>query len=322
MTPGRKCLWIGLLSLLAPSALAGSAADAQTYPASPVRFITQMAAGSGTDPAMRIVVDQLGKMWGQQTVLVNQPGAGGSIAARSAATAAPDGNTLFMAVASTFTSLPVTQRLPFNVDEFVPIGFVGEVPIAIAATPSLPVKSLPELIALSKKQPGKLNVGFGITGGVTHLTVELFRKRAGADLTTVAYPGSAQAMSDALSGRIQVFVDGLAGPIAGGQLKLLGIAAPGRVSTHPDIPAVTETVPGFVATGWFVLVAPPRTPAAIVAKVSDDLRAVLGNPEVRQRLSALSVSTRSMSTKELRDFIGSEQKLWKPVIDQLGLATQ
>jgi len=302
---------------------ASSWANAQTYPAAPVRFVTQLAAGTGTDPAMRIVVDQLGKMWGQQTVLVNQPGAGGTLAARSIAAASPDGHTLYMAVASTFTSLPVTQRnLPFNVDDFVPIGFVGEVPIAIAVTPTLPVNSLSELIAFSRKNPGKLNVGFGIIGGVTHLAAELFRKRSGADLTAVAYPGSAQAMSDVVSGRIQVFIDGLAGPIAGGQLKLLAIAAPERVTTHPDIPTVAETVPGFVATGWFVLVAPPRTPAGIVAKASDDLRIALSNAEVRQRLNALNVTTRVMSAQGLREFIRGEQKLWRPVIDQLGLATQ
>ena len=323
MTAHSRWFRIGLLFLVATGEPEGSPAFAQSYPAAPVKFITPMAAGAGTDPAMRVVVDQLGKVWGQQTVLVNQPGAGGALAARAVATAAPDGHTLYMAVASTFTSLPLTQRnLAINVDEFVPIGFVGEVPIAIAVTPSLPVNSLSDLVALSKKHPGKFNVGFGIAGGVTHLTAELLRQRSGADLTTVPYPGAAQAMGDAVSGRIQVFVDGLAGPITGGQLKLLAIAAPQRVSTHPDIATVAETIPGFVATGWFVLVAPPRTPATIVAKASDDLRTALGNVEVRQRLNALNVSTRTMSTEGLGDFIRSEQKLWRPVIDQLGLAKQ
>jgi tripartite-type tricarboxylate transporter receptor subunit TctC len=319
----KSCFGIGLVCIAVVTAPAGLSARVQSNPTAPVKIITPMAPGTGTDPAMRIVVDQLGKLWGQQVVLVNQPGAGGALAGRTAAAAPPDGQTFFMAVASTFTSLPATQRnLPFNVDEFVPVGFVGEVPIAIAATPTLQVNSLSELIALSKKQPGKFNVGFGIPGGLTHLTAELLRNRAGADLTTIPYPGAAQALSDAVSGRIHVFVDGLAGPITRGQLKLLAIAAPERVATHPDIPTVSETIPDFVATGWFVLVAPPRTPAAIVAKASDDLRAALGNAEVRQRLDALNVSTRTMSSRELRDFIAREQKLWRPVIDRLGLAKQ
>src|SRR5437879_5308541 len=150
MTAHREWLRVGLLCLLATTAYAGSPAQAQTYPAGPVKFITQMGAGSGTDPAMRIVIDQLGKMWGQQTVLINQPGAGGALAARAAHSAAPDGHTLYMAIASTFTVLPQIQsNLPFDVSEYVPIGFVGEVPMAIAVTPAPPVNSLPALIGPS-----------------------------------------------------------------------------------------------------------------------------------------------------------------------------
>src|SRR3979490_693369 len=159
MRAHREWFRLGLICLLATHVSIASSALAQTYPAGPVKFITQLAAGSGTDPAMRIVTDRLGKIWGQQTALGHQPGvgnppgAGGAIAGRPAAPAAPDGHTLFMAIASTFTILPVTQpNLAFNVNDFVPIGFVGEVPIAIAVSPMLPVNSLPELIAHSKSQ--------------------------------------------------------------------------------------------------------------------------------------------------------------------------
>jgi tripartite-type tricarboxylate transporter receptor subunit TctC len=322
MTAQSRCFGLGLLCLATVSDSAGSTASSQAYPAGPVRFITQMAAGSGTDPAMRVVIDHLGKLWGQQAVLVNQPGAGGLLAARAAHAAPPDGHTLYMAIASTFTMLPLTQRnLPFNVDDFVPVGFVGEVPIAIAVSPKLPINSVSELVALSKKQPGQFNLGVGIHGGVTHLTAELFRNRSGADLTTVVYAGGvSQAMSDVITGRVQVLVEGLAGGMTKGQLKLLAIASPTRVTSFPDIPTVAETVPDFVASGWFVLVAPPGTPASIVQKVRKDLYAVLSKPEVRQRLEELSVSTRPMSPEQLTAFIRAEQKLWRPVIDQLGLA--
>jgi tripartite-type tricarboxylate transporter receptor subunit TctC len=196
------------------------------------------------------------------------------------------------------------------------------VPIAIAVTPSLPANSLSELVALSQKQRGKFNVGFQIRGGITHLTAELFRTRSGADLTPISYPSAAQAMTDTIGGTTQVFVDGLAGPINGSPLRLLAIAAPERVATHLDVPTVAETIPGFVATGWFVLMAPPRTPAAIAKKVSDDLLAAINDEDVRRRLAALTVSTRAMTPQQLGNFIRSEQQLWKPVIDQLGLATQ
>jgi tripartite-type tricarboxylate transporter receptor subunit TctC len=321
MRAQREWFGLELLCLLATLVSIVSSAQAQTYPAGPVKFITQLAAGSGTDPAMRIVTDRLGKMWGQQTVLVNQPGAGGALAARAVAAAAPDGHTLYMAIASTFTVLPVTQP-NLNVNDFVPIGFVGEVPIAVAVSPGFPVNSLSELISSSKQQPGTLNVAIGLRGGITHLTAELFRGRSGADLTTVFYPGSAQAISDVISGRVPILIDGLAGPIAGGQLKLLAIASTARMASRPEVPTVSETVPGFAASGWFVLVGPPGTPASIVEKVSDDLRAVLAQPDVKEKFDALSLSTRSMSPQELDQFIRSEQELWKPVINQIGLTAQ
>jgi tripartite-type tricarboxylate transporter receptor subunit TctC len=321
MRAQREWFGLELLCLLATLVSIVSSAQAQTYPAGPVKFITQLAAGSGTDPAMRIVTDRLGKMWGQQTVLVNQPGAGGALAARAVAAAAPDGHTLYMAIASTFTVLPVTQP-NLNVNDFVPIGFVGEVPIAVAVSPGFPVKSLSELISSSKQQPGTLNVAIGLRGGITHLTAELFRGRSGADLTTVFYPGSAQAIGDVISGRVPILIDGLAGPIAGGQLKLLAIASTARMASRPEVPTVSETVPGFAASGWFVLVGPPGTPASIVEKVSDDLRAVLAQPDVKEKFDALSLSTRSMSPQELDQFIRREQELWKPVINQIGLTAQ
>jgi tripartite-type tricarboxylate transporter receptor subunit TctC len=321
MRAQREWFGLELLCLLATLVSIVSSAQAQTYPAGPVKFITQLAAGSGTDPAMRIVTDRLGKMWGQQTVLVNQPGAGGALAARAVAAAAPDGHTLYMAIASTFTVLPVTQP-NLNVNDFVPIGFVGEVPIAVAVSPGFPVNSLSELISSSKQQPGTLNVAIGLRGGITHLTAELFRGRSGADLTTVFYPGSAQAIGDVISGRVPILIDGLAGPIAGGQLKLLAIASTARMASRPEVPTVSETVPGFAASGWFVLVGPPGTPASIVEKVSDDLRAVLAQPDVKEKFDALSLSTRSMSPQELDQFIRREQELWKPVINQIGLTAQ
>jgi hypothetical protein len=199
MTACLRLLQVGLVCLLATSAPAELSAQPENYPTGPVKFITQLAAGGGTDPAMRIVIEELGKMWGQQTTLV-KPGAGGAIAARAAAAAPPDEYTMYMAIASTFTSLPEIQpNLPFNVNDFVPISFVGEAPMAIAVSPSLPVNSLAELIAYSKTQPGGLNLAIPNRGGIPHQAAELFRERSGAELTYVYYPGSAQAMSDVVS---------------------------------------------------------------------------------------------------------------------------
>jgi len=272
---------------------------------------------------MRLVADRLGKLWGQQTVLVNQPGAGGALAARAVAEAPPDGYTLFMALASAFVVLPELQtNLPFNVNDFVPVGFVGEVPMAIAVSPTFQVHSLADLIAQSKRQPGGLNAAVAFRGGVPHLTTELFRTRSGANLTTIHYPSSAQSMTDVISGRVQIILEGLGGPVGGGQVKVLAVASPERLASRPDVPAVSETIPGFAASGWYVLVAPPRTPARIARKLNDDLRAVLALPEVKDKFGELNTSTRSLSPEQVGEFIRSEQQLWKPIVKRLGLPPQ
>jgi tripartite-type tricarboxylate transporter receptor subunit TctC len=312
-------LQLGLLCLLA--APASTEALAESYPAGPVKFIAPMAAGGGSEPAMRIIINELGRMWGQQTVMVNQPGAGGAIAARTAAAATPDGHTLYLPIASTFTTLPAMQpNLPFKIDDFVPIGFAGEMPFGIAVSPGLAVSSLSELVALSKRQPGGFSVAMGIRGGATHLATELFRLRSGADLTSVFYPGAAQALGDVISGRVSALVDGSA--ITAPQLKLLATTGTARLASRPDVPTVSEALPGFAASGWFVMMAPPGTPASIVTKVSHDLHFVLAQSELKERLAALAVSSRPMSPSQLADFIRSEQQLWMPVIKQIGLATQ
>jgi tripartite-type tricarboxylate transporter receptor subunit TctC len=309
---------IGLFCLLSPVLIP---TPAQNYPAGPVRIITQQGAGGGTDVAMRMVTEALGKLWGQQAVLINQPGAGGALAARTVAEAQPDGHTLFLALASAFVVLPETQRnLSFNVNDFVPVGFVGEAPMAIAVSPTLPVNNISELVALSKTQSGGLNAAVAFRGGMPHLATELFASRSGAALTSVHYPTSAQSLSDVVSGRVQVIVEGLGGPVGSGQVKVLAVASRDRLTARSDVPTLAETLPGFAASGWYVLVAPRGTPPAVVDKVNVDLRTVLARPDVQQRLTDLGSLTRPLSPQQVGDFIRSEQNLWAPVVKRLGLA--
>jgi tripartite-type tricarboxylate transporter receptor subunit TctC len=269
---------------------------------------------------MRLVVDRLAKRWGQPVVLMTQPGAGGLIAAKAVADAPPDGHTLFMALASAFVVLPETHKtLPFDINQFVPVGFVGEVPMGIAVTPDLPVNSLQELITLSKQSPNGLNVAAAFRGSLPDLTTELFRARSGAAITAIHYPSSAQAMTDLLSGRVPILIEGLGGPIATRQVKLLAVASPAR-RLHLDAPTVAETLPGFAASGWYVLVAPPHTPAAIANKINADLRAVMAASDVTEKLADLSTATRDYSPEQVADFIREEQRLWAPVVQRLNLA--
>jgi tripartite-type tricarboxylate transporter receptor subunit TctC len=311
---------IAAAAILAFSAVPGRA-QVDTFPAGPVKIVTQQGPGGGTIGAMRLVADRLGARWGRPVPLVTQPGAGGAIAAKTVAEAVPDGRTLFMALASAFVVLPETQKdLPFDIKQFTPIGFVGEVPMGIATAPELAVNSLQDLIALSKQKPDGISVAAAFRGSLPDLTTELFRERSGAVITAIHYPGSAQAMTDIVSGRVPVLIEGLGGPLDSGQLKLLAIAAPQRLPSHPQIPAVAETVPGFAASGWFVLVAPPHTPAPLANKINADLRAVLAEPEVAQKFAALNTTTRDYTTEQTADFIRAEQQLWTPVVRRLKLS--
>jgi tripartite-type tricarboxylate transporter receptor subunit TctC len=338
MTNGRRAGPAGAASLLSGALLncmvlactlltvVGVAAQAEHFPARPVKIIVQTAAGSSLDVMARIVAERLSQIWGQQAIVVNQAGAGGVVAARATAASPADGYTLFMAGASVFVVLPEIQRnLPFDVNDFVPIGFVAEQPYAILVSPKLGVSSLAELIALSRKEPGGLNSVAGTHGGLQHMTAEWFRSRSGANLNMVHYPGTAQALNDVITGRVPVMVQSLmpiAGGIASGDLKLLAIASSARLPTHPDIPTVSETVPDFVSGGWSILVAPHGTSPAIVEKINADLRMALARPELVGKFAELGTVTRPMSPQELAAFVRSEREVWGPVVRQIGIAQQ
>jgi tripartite-type tricarboxylate transporter receptor subunit TctC len=319
MTRSVVRIVIVAVAILISSTLAGLA-QAPGVPARPVKIVTQQGPGGATIGAMRLIADRLGKRWGQPVLLMTEPGAGGAIAAKTVAEAAPDGRTLFMALASAFVVLPKTHKnLPFDVDQFTPVGFVGEVPMGIAVSSELRVDSLQALIALSKQTSGGLNVAAAFRGSLPDLTTELFRVRSGAAITAIHYPSSAQAMTDIVSGRVPVLIDGLGGPLSSGQVKLLAVASPQRVRSHPHVPAIAETLPGFAASGWFVLVAPPHTPAALARRINGDLRAVLAEPDVAQKFADLSTTTRDYAPGQVANFIRAEQRLWTPVVEQLKL---
>jgi len=222
-----------------------------------VKIIIGVGAGSSADVIARLIADHLSRIWGQQAVVFNQPGGGGAIGIRAAGSAAPDGSTLYMSLASNYVVLPEVQAtFRYNVGrDFVPIGFVGDQPQVITAATALGVDDLKSFIALAKKRPGELNVSGGLAGSVLHLTAEWLRLAAGIDFTIVHYPAVPQAMADVIGGRIQATVDsitGVLGTIRGGQLKALAVASQKRLPNFPDWPTASETLPGFVASGWLL----------------------------------------------------------------------
>jgi len=312
------------LALLAFLCGAACPARAQDYPAHPVRLISDSAPGSAIDVTMRIIAESLSRVWGQQAVLINQPGAGGAIAARAAAGAAPDGYTFGMIAVSAFVALPgAADNLPIQVPrDFVPVGGLGGAPMFITAAPWLGVKTLPDLIALAKQRPGELAYGTNGPGRLTHLTGELLQSRAGIKLLMVPYSGgTAQVLNDMMGKRVALAFDsysGIAGAVEAGNVVPLAVAAPKRMANFPDLPTVAETLPGFESEGWQVLVAPVGTPGAIVQKANADLIKALSDPQTRKRLAQLGRDDTPRSPAQTLEFIESEQQKWAPILRQIG----
>jgi tripartite-type tricarboxylate transporter receptor subunit TctC len=315
-------LLLSLCLLTLPTASAVHA-QADSYPDRPVTIICDAAAGATPDVDARFVAEGLGKIWGQQVVVINRPGANGSIAARSASEAAPDGYTLFMPALSTFAALlTVAPNLPLKLPrDFLPIGFTAENPMFVAVAPALGVTTLPQLLALAKKEPGKVSIAVTGIGRLTHLTGELLQARADIKLLSVPYTGGpAPALGDVTTGRVSMIIEGysgIVGAVNAGSVKLIAVASPERLPQFPDLPAVAETIPGFSATGWQVLVAPVGTPAPIVAKVSDDLRKVVTDPDFKARLARIGSYSRAMSAAEALAFVEKEQQTWLPVLEHI-----
>jgi tripartite-type tricarboxylate transporter receptor subunit TctC len=295
-------------------------AQSQDYPTKPVTFITPAAAGNSPDVVTRIVADRLTQIWKQQIIVLNRPGAGGLIAAQAAAGVEKDGYTLYMSQASTFTVLPIEQegKLTLNLQTaFVPIGLVGEQPIAIAVNKDVPANSIAELITLANKTPDGMLFGATNRGGQSHLTGELFRERAKANISFVHAVGASVSLNDVIAGRIPIMFEGLAGlepGIKGGGIRLLAVATRKRLPNVPDLPTIDETVPGVVSSGWLVLMAPAGTPAPIIKKVSADLRKVIAIPDVVERFQTLGTYTRDLTPTQTEEFIRSEEQLWWPIV--------
>jgi tripartite-type tricarboxylate transporter receptor subunit TctC len=316
-------LRFGAVCVAAIAIVASLPAHAQDYPTKPVTFITPAAAGNSPDVVTRVVADRLTQIWKQQIVVLNRPGAGGLIAAQAAAAVEKDGYSLYVAQASTFTVLPIEQegKMPVNLQTaFVPIGMVGEQPIALSVNKDVPVSNVADLIALANKTPDGMLFGATNRGGQSHLTGELFRERAKANISFVHAAGASVSLNDVIAGRIPIMFEGLAGlapGIQGGGVKLLGIASRERLPNLPNLPTISETVPGVVSSGWIVLMAPAGTPESIVQKVNADLRKVVAIPEVLERFQTLGTYTRDLTPAQTGEFIRSEERLWWPIVRQV-----
>jgi tripartite-type tricarboxylate transporter receptor subunit TctC len=322
MTILRRSLKFACLLLTTTTSVAAHAQSA-SYPSKPVRVISDSAPGSAVDVGLRVIADGLTQYWGQQVVVVNHPGAGGAISARIAAEAAPDGYTLYAPALSVFLAVPgKAPNLPLSLPrDFVPIGLTAEQPMFVGVAPSLGIGTLPELIAMAKNRPGAISYAVTGVGRLTHLTGELIQMRASIKLQMVPYAGgSAQALGDIIGGRIPMIIEGysgLAGAYQSGALRAIAVGSAQRLPGFPDVQTISETLPGIVATGWQAVVAPVGLPEAFVRKVSDDLRAVLVRPEIKDKLAARGAYVHPASPAEAEAFVRDQQELWKPALEQV-----
>lgn len=313
---------IRLLAALALLIAVAYPLPAVSYPDRPVTIIVSVAPGAGPDVIARILADRLTHLWKQQVLVLNRPGGGGTIAAQAAALAAPDGYTLYMPVSSTFTVLPESKvKMPVNLaTDFAMIGLVGDQPMAIAVAPSLGVNTLAEFIALAKRRPNEILYG-ATRLSVPHMTAELLQLRAGITLRYVPTVGAAKVIQDIMGGSLSMVVDsmpGLAGAVQSGAVKVLGIASDRKLDNFPELPLITATIPNFEpARGWFVLMAPAKTPEAVVHKLRSDLYAALNDPELKNKFEAVGTYPRPISVAQTLDYIKAEQDLWRPIVRQI-----
>jgi tripartite-type tricarboxylate transporter receptor subunit TctC len=300
-----------------------AAVHAQGYPDKPVTIIVDAAPGAAPDVDARFVAEGLSKVWGQQVVIINRPGANGSIAASGASEVVPDGYTLFMPALSTFVAPPtVAPNVPLKLPrDFLPIGYTAENPMFLAVNQSLGINTLPELIARAKKEPGKISIAVTGVGRLTHLTGLLLQERAGISLLPVPYNGGpAAALADVGSGRVSMIIEGysgIVGAVKAGQVKIIAVASQERLPQFTDVPAVAETIPGFSASGWQVLVAPLGTPTPIISKASADLAKVTSDPDFQKRLGNVGSYSHTMTPEQTLAFVRKEQDTWLPVLQKI-----
>lgn len=286
--------------------------------ARPVRIVVAFPPGGAADLVARLVMERLSAAWGAPVVVENRGGAGGNIAGAEVARAEPDGHTLLVTSQSVAVNRFLFERMPFDpATDLAPVGKAIDVPNVLVVPAAAPDRSVADVIARARANPGRLTFGSAGVGTSIHLAGELFKHLARVDLTHVPYRGAGPAMQDLIAGRIDMMFDTLtvsAGPIRAGSIRALGVTTAARSPALPDVPPIGETVPGYALSSWFGFLAPGRTPEAILARQSRDIAAALREPAVSARLGDLGATVAGSTPAELREAMRAEAALWEPII--------
>ena len=297
--------------------------QAQSYPNQPIRLVIPFAAGGPSDVLARGFSHKLGESLGQPIIIDNKPGAGTNLAAEFVAKSKADGYTIFlMMVGTQAINETLYKKLSYNtIKDFSPISLVASSSLMLVANPSVPVKSVADLIAYSKTNPGKINFGSSGTGTPLHLGGELFNVQAGTTLNHVPYKGAAPALTDVLGGQIQTAMVGTPAAlpfVKTGKLTAIGVTSLKRSSNAPEIPAIAETLPKFEVELVYAMVAPAGTPKDIINKLNSQLVSVLNNPEIKSQLNSKGFDLTSSSPEQLGEYIKSEVSKWAPIVKKSG----
>jgi tripartite-type tricarboxylate transporter receptor subunit TctC len=307
-----------LSALAALAALAAPAAMAQAYPTKPIRLVVPFPAGGATDIFARAVSQKLGEKLGTTVVVDNKPGAGGTIGSDLAAKAPADGYTLLLATSSTHSIGPSFGKVPYDaVADFTPISHVGNAPSIMLVPNTSPAKTVKEWVDYAKKNPGKLNYASSGNGTVVHLGTEYFKAQANLFLVHIPYRGTALAIPDLVSGKVDVLFDSLPSGlphVKEGRLRALGITSAKRSALLPDLPAISESVPGYETVTWFGLYGPKGLPAELATRLSNGINQALQDPDVKERLARLGIDPVGGTPAQFAAMANADRAKWKKII--------
>ena len=311
--------------LLAILALSTSALAHAAYPDRPINLVVPFPPGGGTDATARLIADAISPLLGQNVVVVNRAGAAGSIGAQSVVDAKPDGYTLFFTTTGALVINPhLYKKLRYSVQDFTPIAPVGESANVLVVNPNVKANSVNDLIQLARANPGKLTYGTSGAGSSSHLAGVLLESLTGVQLTHVPYKGSAPAITDLVSGRIDLMIDNIPSYVElakAGKVRPLGVSGKKPSSLFPGIPTIAQAgVPGYEVTIWYGLLGPAGIPTEVIEKISGAVRIVLGRPEMQERLQKIGADAMIMSPKEFSDFIARENTKWADIVKKSGAA--
>jgi tripartite-type tricarboxylate transporter receptor subunit TctC len=326
MKPGRGLGRIAVFCLGCVILFAGSAGSAADYPVRPVRWIVGYPAGGTTDIVARLIGHWLSERLGQQFIIENKPGAGNNIGTEAAINAPPDGYTVLLVNPANAINATLYQKLPFNfMNDTAPVGGIMRVPNVMEVNPSVPAKTVAEFIAYAKANPGKINWASSGNGTSVHLSGELFKIMTGVDLTHVPYRGSAPALTDMISGAVQVMFDNMPSSlphIQAGKLRALAVTTAQRSDALPGVPTVAETVPGYEASAFFGMSVPKRTPADVIDRLNHEINAALADAAMKAKLAELGGMLTPGSPAEFGRTIAEETEKWAKVIKSGGVTLE